>query len=85
MLASRLLGLVDLLLPVDLEVVAAGDRPADDESRPSVGEGSASIAAAPAPTGAATPSTARPTPLSLSLALSVIMLWDSTVSETALV
>jgi len=74
-LASRLLGLVDLLLPVDLEVVAAGDRPADDEARPAVGEGSASIAAAaPAPTGAATPSAARPTPLSLSLALSVIML-----------
>ena len=63
MLASSLRDLIDLLLPVELEVVATLDRSADDEARPSVGE-----AATPAP------SDVRGTSLSLSLALSVIVL-----------
>ena len=73
MLASGLRDLVDLLLPVELEV-AALDRSADDEARPSLGE-----AAAPASADV------RRTSLSLSLALSVIVLRDPVGTDLVLV
>ena len=69
MLASGLGVLVDLWLPVELEVVVAAlHRSADDEARSPVGE-DADAAAAASPG-------VRRTSLSLSLALSVVVLRD---------